>query len=505
MLERLKTLFSRPSTPMDAASTLPPPAPPKVKKGQQSFPSFLQSTTVSTSALPKSDKRLANTDVTAFRTGRSTQEVMRNMAAASPDLSASVYNYLRVAITPKYTAVAKKLDGSFDRAATEALQQLLVRFDILNDYSEGFSGTWSMRSVSESLGKEILLYGACAAEVVLGKDLLPRRIQPVSVTTVEMYNDKDKILRPVQRIGGAEINLDYPTFAMTYLDANLLDPYPASPMESSLAPVLASEDFMNDLRRVLKRAVHPRAKVTIDEDQLRKGMPAAAQHDDEAATAYFNSVISEVESKINGLRPEDALVMMSSLKYDLESLGNSSLADEYRAITDMIFSRLATGAKTLPAILGRDTTSNASSTSAMLFTLSAAGAVQLKLNEIYSRLLTISLRLLGHDVYAEFKYSPVSLRPEEEMAAFRQTQQMMTLELLSLGLITDDEAALQLTGHLPPAGAAPLSGTGFKANTTPGGDSGFGRDTNNGSTLNQNLTPDAPDTARGQNRVKGEA
>lgn len=501
MLAKLKHLFGKP--PLDAASQLAPPAPPKVKRGVQSYPSHMQTTKVAASAIPKSDRRLVSTDFTTFRSGRSTQEVMRNFAAASPDLSASIFNYLRVAITPKYTAVAKNLDGTFNREATEALQQLLVRFDILNDYSDGFSGTWSMRSVSEALGRELLLYGACAGELVLGKDLLPRRIQPISVTAIDMVDDKDKILRPVQLVGGEEVDLDVPTFFMTYLDTDLLSAYPNSPLESSLQPVLSSEEFMQDVRRVLKRAIHPRPKVTVDEEQLRKGMPAAAQHDEETAAAYFNSVISDIENKINGLQPEDALVMLSSLKYELENNGNVSLASEYAAITDMIFSKLATGAKTLPAILGRDTTSNASSTSAMLFTLSASGAVQLKLNEIYSRMLTLSVRLLGYDVYAEFKYAPVSLRPEDEMTAFRQTRQMMILEQLSLGLITDEEAAIELTGHLPPAGATPLSGTGFRTNAVPGGQGGenpFGRDTNSGSTLNQNLNSDAPDQARGQNK-----
>jgi len=426
---------------------------------------------------------------------------MRSFAAASPDLSPSILNYLRVAITSRYTAVAKNMDGTFNREASEALQQLLVRFDTLNDYSDGFSGTWSMRSISEAMGKELLMYGACAGELVLGKDLLPRRIQPISVTSVDLIQDKDKILKPVQRVGGEEVDLDVPTFCMVYLDADLLSAYPTSPLESSLQPVLASEEFMNDVRRVLKRAIHPRAKVTIDEDLLRKGMPPAAQHDDNEAAAYFNGVISEIENKINGLSPEDALVMLSSITYELENNGNVSLASEYAAITDMIFSKLATGAKTLPAILGRDTTSNASSTSAMLFTLDTSGAVQQKLNEIYSRMLTLSLRLLGHDVYAEFRYAPVSLRPEDEMTAFRQTRQMMILEQLSLGLITDEEAAMELTGHLPPKGAPVLSGTGFRTNASPEGalNGGLGRDTNSGSTLNQNLNSDVPSRGRGQN------
>ena len=75
------------------------------------------------------------------------------------------------------------------------------------------------------------------------------------------------------------------------------------------------------------------------------------------------------------------------------------------------------------------------------------------------------------------------------------------MELLSLGLLADDEACLELTGHLPPDGYQPLSGTMFKValpqdNANPNGE------TNNGSTLNQNLNSDAPKGVKGQNKKR---
>ena len=62
---------------------------------------------------------------------------------------------------------------------------------------------------------------------------------------------------------------------------------------------------------------------------------------------------------------------------------------------------------------------------------------------------------MGLDVVVKFTYADIDLRPEADLAAFRQTQQMMTLEKLSLGLITDEEASLTLTGKLPPPGYKP--------------------------------------------------
>ena len=135
---------------------------------------------------------------------------------------------------------------------------------------------------------------------------------------------------------------------------------------------------------------------------------------------------------------------------------------------------------------------------------SASGAVKVPLEEFWSRVFTLSARLFGLDVVVEFNYAPIDLRPEAELLSFQQTKQMIVLEQLSLGLISDEEASLQLTGNLPNAGMKPLSGTGFRTNANPSVNDQKADQTatpsNGGSTLNQNLNPDTPSTGRGQNK-----
>ena len=140
----------------------------------------------------------------------------------------------------------------------------------------------------------------------------------------------------------------------------------------------------------------------------------------------------------------------------------------------------------------------------MLFMKSATGAVKTPLEEFWSRVFTLSARLFGLDVVVEFHYDPIDLRPDAELMAFRQTEQMIILEQLSLGLISDEEASLRLTGKLPAIGMKPLSGTGFRTNANPSVNEQKADQTtnpsNSGSTLNQNLNPDTPSTGRGQNK-----
>lgn len=447
--------------PFSAAADLPPPEQPKVKKGPATLPSYLTSAQPPTGALPRADRQLASTDITTLRTQRTTYQVLRSFIAANPDLSAAVFAYIRAAVTSRYVAVARNRDGTFNRDATNLLQQILARFDVLGDYKDGFSGIGSMRSNSEQMAKEILTYGACSCELVLDKARLPRELAPVSVTTLQFKSDGVD-LQPIQKIGDVEIDLDVPTFFYVSLDQDLLEPYSSSPMESAIQPALFATEFMNDLRRVVKKAIHPRVTVEIDYDLFVKAMPSEAQEDEVKRTAYMNAFLTDLESKLNGLEPEDALVYFNTLQTQYMTGGNTSLDAEYRVLSDIVDAKLSTGSKTMPSILGHASGSNnIASTETMLFMKSVGGAVQEKLNEIYSRALTLAVRLFGQDVVVEFRYDPIDLRPDAELEAFKVMRQDRLLKQLSLGFITDEECGLALTGSLPPPGMTKLSGTMF--------------------------------------------
>ena len=131
----------------------------------------------------------------------------------------------------------------------------------------------------------------------------------------------------------------------------------------------------------------------------------------------------------------------------------------------------------------------------------ADGLIRKKLNELYSRIFTLAVRLYGVDCYVEFAYEDIDLRPKNEVEAFRAMKQSRILEQLSLGFISDEEASIMLTGKLPAAGAPKLSGTMFRNATTQPAGSGYNGATNDGSTMNQNLKPATPTGgARGSNK-----
>ena len=182
-----------------------------------------------------------------------------------------------------------------------------------------------------------------------------------------------------------------------------------------------------------------------------------------------------------------------TIKFNLMGRGNESLGREYQTLQEITDSKVASGTKAPGSVLGHAKGSqNIASTESMLFVKYCQG-VQIKVNSIFSRALTLGVRLLGHDCYVDFQFDRIDLRPDSELEAFNSMRQSRLLELLSLGMISDEDAAIELIGRLPPDGAPKLSGTFFKMNPAQAVDNPY----SNTSALNQDLKPDSPQQPKG--------
>jgi len=484
------------------ASKLAPVAPPKVRPKQQSYPSYVRNVKPSTSVIRRDDRQLANKDLLDYRVSADSRLAVRDLAASSPDLAAAANAYLRVALTQDYKCLARNMDGTFNLEATALANELLRRFDLVPNYAEdGFSQTASIRSLSESLGKQIIQTGAMCFELVLDKARLPAKLAPIATTQIKFYEDS-KGLRPVQSIGGEDIDLDYPTVFYTSLDQDLLTPYAESPFESAIQPVLADAEYTNDLRRVLKRAIHPRLQAIINNELAIQRMPPEAFNDPVKLQAYLDNLVSQVESVVNGLAPEDALVSLDMVEFSYVAGGTGQVPDVIKTVQEVLNAKLATGAKTLPSILGHGAgTQSIASSETLLFMKNADGVVRVKLNEMYSKALTLGVRLFGLDVAVYFAYDSIDLRPASELEAFSSMKQARLLELLSLGFLEDGETGIMLTGQLPGPSFKPLSGTGFFKPDPATADGNPYSGTSNGGAgggaLNQSLKPKTPTRTKG--------
>ena len=467
LLTSLKAMLRRSADsadgPQAGTGQLPTPTPTKAPNRPQALLSFKTQVAKAASALQRSDRRLANTDIATYRTANDTRVVVRDLAASNPDLSATVNSYLRVGIPTEYTVIARDPDGVVNVESTKLAQELLRRLTFLGDPSLGYNPVSDLQSLSESLAKELLQYGSMALELALDKQRLPLYLNAVSVTKLQ-FKEEDGGVYPVQVIAGNEISLDIPTFFYISLDQDLLTAYSSSFLEPAIQAVLADTAFLNDLRKSMQRVIQPRLVATIIEEKVKASAPPEIASDPEKMGQLYTSLIDQLNEVLTGLNPEDALVSFDNVEYDmLKSEGSSSsIADTLAIVQKLIESKLAAGAKSMPAILGRDSSGSTATTSAMLF-LKNANIIRTKLNIIYSRMLTQAVRLMAQDVYVEFTYAELDLRPQAELEAYRSMYQSRILEQLSLGFITDEEASIKLTGNLPREGHVPLSGTMFKS------------------------------------------
>jgi hypothetical protein len=490
---------------------LPPPAEPKVKPKQQSYPSYITSTRKNDAALPKVDPRITNVDIAqSYRFGRDTPTVIRDMVRAVPDLAGAVSAFLRVGIPERYFALARDPDGTVNDDATRLAWEILRRWAMLPPYDAGFSQTDSIRSISEALAKEGIMYGAMGGELVLDKARMPYKFQPINVNGLKFYPDYSgglKGLKPVQVVGGEEIDLDIPTFFYVALDPSLLDPYPQSPIESAMQPAIASAQFLNDMRRVMARHVYPRYIVSIIWEKFRDQIPGEILADPEKLPAYLNDVQAKVENTINALGVEDALVLFDFIEVKFIEGEAGDTSEKFKTLKEILESKLATAARTMPAILGHGSDSqNVASTETMIFMLSANSMVRLKLQELFSKALTLAVRLGGHDVTVEFEFDPIELRPAGEMEAFRTMEFERIMKLWSIGLMSDMEASIRMTGAPPPKGFAEKSGTEFYplvgngAAQNPYSGTSVGGGQSGGGAANQSRTPQTPTKPKGNSK-----
>lgn len=446
-----------------SAADLPVVAIPKIKgKGGIAMPTIFTTATPSqTSALTDTDRSTSNIDLTTLRTTGSTKQNVAIFAKVNAELSAATDAYIRLAITDAIAPAYDRTTGLIDPIGTALVQQWIRQNDLIGQYDQGYNPNWTMRALLEAYAQELRYFGSCSSEIVLDQARVPTRIVPIGSRDIKWFPGKNKWAVPVQVVGGVNVSLDIPAFIFTSLDQSLYTAYSESPMEPALQPVLFGLQLLNDIRRTIRISLNPRAVITLSTEELQRMVPPEAAQDEEKLLAFYNSFTSQVAAAIDGLEPQDALVILDTMEYKILDRGNSSLSAEYEQLSSMADSKTSSGAKVLPGVIGRGTNSSSASTESMIFIKQVQGALQRPLNDHMSRVLTFIVRMLGIDSVVKYKLGDINLRPETELEAFYVQKQTRVMELLSLGFIDDNTASLELTGDLPTGEFEPLSGTKF--------------------------------------------
>jgi hypothetical protein len=258
-----------------------------------------------------------------------------------------------------------------------------------------------------------------------------------------------------------------------------------------IARIIQYENYIEEMVRVVRRSGEPRLVAKLDYQKVLESAPPEAQGDPEKLSAYLDAMRVTVEQLLNSLNPEDSLVLYSLV--EVETLTTTGEKKDFKELLQELSSQAASAMKSNASMLGMrlSGSQNVSSTEAMLST-KIAQILQRPVEEVFSRALTLAVRLMGVDCYVEFKFKPINLRPETELAAHRSMEQNRILELLSLGRLRDEEAQAMLGLGSLPAEAELLSGTGFYSSKAP--DTAPASGTN---ARNQAVMPETPSSSGG--------
>ena len=417
------------------------------------------STQDSGSIIPRTNTALVFETVRQLRdTGRKI-EAIRKLARMDGNVSAAVFALVQNAMSgyslKAYTTGTHELDIE----GTQLIRSIAASMDTLYDYTKKFSDKNTLNATIETGLREVVLTGAVASELVLNKERFPDKMNVIPYEELQ-WKKGAQGLYPVQQSGGGEIDLNIPTFwvAESHKEANVA--YSNSMMEGALNSSFYFAEAIEDMRRAVRRSGHARILVKLDSEKVRQSADAETQQDPDKLRAFMEQTRADIVTVINSLEPEDALVTYDLAEF--ETISAEGEKSDYTPLVNTIAGILSTSLKTPPSILGlRLTGSQSLSNTESLVYLKVVESIQRPVEQVMSRAMTLAARLYGSDVYVKFEFEPIDLRPEAELEAFAIMRQDRILEQLSLGFISDDEAAELLgTGPREP-GAPELSGTMF--------------------------------------------
>ncbi len=453
----IQTYYLGPDT--QALATLPPPKPPKAPAGKlKTTPPFLGN--AKGASVPNNVRNITNLVLTDhIRNEATMNQVIKKLVLSSPDLSHALDTKIKSAMSSSYTVIATDDTGRVDPSATELIQSFVQRLNLgSHDYTR-FTKFNDIRTLTSSLLYDSFRYGAMSIEVVLGETRVPAYFKPIPVRLLEWADNTPEAF-PVYKGSSEDVLLNFPTVLYSSSTQDGESAYAETPLQSVIQACLWDVEFVNDLRRAATKNLLQRMKVTINSEAYLKTLPLTVAEDKDELENHMNSTVAALETQLASLAPDDSLVIFDILEAETIADSNRSEDRTISVLQSIINGKVVAGAKILPAIVGRGESSNAASTESLLF-LKSVAASQLELNILLSRALTLCVRLFGFDSYVKFELAEVNLRPSLELESFKAIKQSTVLEQLSLGMITDEKACIDLTGALPPQGYTPLSGTMF--------------------------------------------
>ena len=413
---------------------------------------------------------------------------LRQLGNEDGNFSSAIFSLVQIANSGYSIKAYTTGTNEFSQDGVEAATSVVAAIDTLYDYTKKFRDKQTMSSTIETLLRETAITSGCCLELVLDQARLPDKFQPVNYGSIKWKSDGAGGRYPEQENpeGGDPIDLNISTFWVGELHKEADTAYAIPMMKAALNMVYYYDEFIEEMRRTVRKSGHGRLVVSLDAEKVRASAPEAISKDPAKLQDYMAKIKSGVEQALADLEPEDSVVSYDSADFNTHNpVGTKS---DYTPMIKQLSGMAATSMKTQPSVIGMrmDGSQSLSNTESLVY-LKVAKSIQGPVEQVLSRALTLATRLLGQDVYVKFEFNPINLRPEDELEAFKTMRQNNVLNLLSLGMYSDEQAYTEL-GIPFRKEAAPLSGTGFWNSGKQ--DEAAGDPTANDDPMGRSLQPD---------------
>jgi hypothetical protein len=432
----------------------PPPVVPQFPGGRISWESAYQIMGAGTFILLPPDE-----SIEAWRTLDLNAKTLRNMSAtrllrvladASPDVSRALWDFLRLC-NPSWEAKAYRV-GS--------LEQHKHGQKIIDAFMDRLADKYGSPDVV--MGKmhfSAFLWGMILVELVLDEDgrSAVDLVTP-DPSTVRWEQRIDPVFGPQwvlgQYQGGRFVEIGFwPTVRYAAIDpAPGQAPYGRAPAAPALFSSLFLLGMLQDLRRVIAQQGYPRYDLAINLQRLRDEMSASLDATQPGAfRTWVNRTISEVQTAYNNLEPDSAFIHTDVVTVNRPTGAVSTdVLSSVDALIKELERQLVRALKTMPLLMASgEGTSEANANRQWEIFARGISSVQSLTSSIWSRLLTLACQAEGVAVKVEFQFGTPRSSEEYRDAQTEAQQIQNAMNKFWMGWISQEEAALEVTGHPP--------------------------------------------------------
>jgi hypothetical protein len=399
---------------------------------------------------------------TANQRSRSLFEMIRRMRDYNPDVSKAVENFVTLS-NPGYTLnvyFAGRTDADGAPVADPEGQRIVQNF-AARMFGE-YSGAWddiagTKNSNYPGLDSYIAMchlmvgtVGAFAAEVELSDGLdNVNDVFPVDPTIIDFEEIGGRIMAGI-RTGGFT-PLDPMRFRYIGKDPDVNAPWGRSPLLAVLDVVFFQQEFMRELKAIAHQVNAPRLLVKVIEEKainaLKNTRPDLMAAGREAERQEFlDAILGDIRDVIENLEVDDAFIVYDSV--EAEYIHPTGTAIPVKDIMSVIDREVVSATKQLPILLGRNegaTTTHA--TVQWQVYIEQLKSFQRISSAFVSWVLNLLLRVNGRQSYVHFEYKKHKTSDETADATALATKVNAFGMMVDRGWISDDEAAIALTGH----------------------------------------------------------